>query len=298
MAVIMVSLPAIGGFFLGVLAVLAAEVVLLVYLIRWLGQKSSQLAKSADVSSTQHPLDPSQSLSSIYQKQGILWILEPEKVPEVPSLAEQTRKRDVVVVSPVQKPAKIKDRMLILTEADGSLTKIILKGCHVLAVSATSLPSRKWAKRFPIKVESKTAVLYHGSKVLYVYAETSWEKESWCKALRLASSDDKKRLLWFSKLNEDFRFYLKSLTEGHPSLLKPSVGYNGGLIGKGNQLDEPPSKVRQFFRKLSKKASVATNDEKRIAEKSRVHQDPVSNIKASASAKIANDCVEDSPSVS
>jgi len=67
MVVMMVS--AIVGFFLGVLAVLAVEVGLLVFLIRWLSKKSSQAAKSGAVSSAQHPLDSSQSLFSIYQKQ-------------------------------------------------------------------------------------------------------------------------------------------------------------------------------------------------------------------------------------
>lgn len=294
----MVAVSAIVGFFLGVLAVLGVEVGLFVLLIRWLSKKSSQSAKSGVVSSAQHPLDSSQSLSSIYQKQGVLWVLEPQKVPEVPSSAEQTRKREMVVVTPVRKLAKIKDRMLILTEVDGSLSKIILKGCQVQAVSATSLPTRKWAKRFPMKVESKTAVLYHGSKVLYLFAETSWEKESWCKALRLASSDDKERLRWFSKLNEEFRIYLKALTEGHPSLIKPSVGHHIGVVDKPNHLDDPPSKVRQFFRKISKKASALALDEKRISDKSRVHQDPVSNMKGTVPAKIEDSSVEDSPSVS
>ena len=82
MVVMMVAVSAIVGFFLGVLAVLGVEVGLVVFLIRWLSRKSSQSAKSGVVSSAQHPLDSSQSLSSIYQKQvGLIFI-----VPSNPSL--------------------------------------------------------------------------------------------------------------------------------------------------------------------------------------------------------------------
>lgn len=76
--------------------------------------------------------------------QGFVWVLEPDKHPKVPASAEQTRKKDILEVSPVQKHAEIKDRTLILTEADGSLATIKLKGCLVVAVSATTFPSRKW----------------------------------------------------------------------------------------------------------------------------------------------------------
>jgi len=50
------------------------------------------------------------------------------------------------------------------------------------------------AKRYPIRLESKNSVLYNGSKTCYIYSETSWEKESWCKALRLASCPDRAKL--------------------------------------------------------------------------------------------------------
>ncbi|KAF9663046.1 hypothetical protein SADUNF_Sadunf18G0117500 [Salix dunnii] len=45
----------------------------------------------------------------------------------------------------------------------GSHRAIPLTGCVIEAVSATSLPSRKWAKRFPIKVESKTSPIYNAN---------------------------------------------------------------------------------------------------------------------------------------
>ncbi|KAL5562180.1 hypothetical protein UlMin_031927, partial [Ulmus minor] len=81
------------------------------------------------------------------------------------------------------------------------------------------------AKRFPIKLENKVSAIYKESKTLYIYLETSWEKESWSK--RLASCEDKKQLEWFPKLQKDFQGYLISLNAGYPSFMKPSVGFYG-----------------------------------------------------------------------
>lgn len=287
------------GFVLGSIAVLAVEALLILYAIRRLS-KDNEPAKNGSFSPPQKTFDHSQSLPSAYQKQGVLWILEPEKVPKISASVEQTRKSEIFKVSPVRKLARIQDHTLILTEGDGSLSKIMLKGCEVVAVSATSVPSRKWAKRYPIKLASQTAALYHHSRILYVYAETSLEKESWCRALRLASFDDAERVLWFSKLNEEFQSYLKCLTEGYPSLTKPSMGYLGGSLDKVNRPDDSRSKVRQLWKKISKKKPPSSNDEKRIPDRFRAGQGPVSASsfkKTAIPGKISNACVDDISSV-
>lgn len=137
--------------------------------------------------------------------------------------------------------------------------------------------------------------------MVYIYAETSCEKESWCRALRLASFDDKEKPLWFSKVSEDFRGYLKSLSEGYPFLIKPSMGCQWGPLDKVNRLDDHPSKVRQIWRKLSRRTSLATLDEKRVADTSHVFQDPSSVpiiTKTAIPGKMRNECEEDSFSVS
>ncbi|KAL2553377.1 putative integral membrane protein conserved region [Forsythia ovata] len=220
---------------------------------------------------------------------GAIWVLEPEKVPK-PGLLdkvpkEQKRKKDYLEVIPVQKYAKIKDRCLILTEADGSHVEISLRGCTIAAVSATNLSSRKWAKRYPIKVESKGSVIYKGSKIIYIYLETSWEKESWCKALRLASCDEEK-LKWFTKLNLEFHNYLTSLNAGYPSFMKPSGVLSAEPLDKPIKFDGS-SKVRQFLKKLTKKGSksgveyiasgtsTSGREERKLSEKSRSIQDSV-----------------------
>ncbi|KAJ6960878.1 hypothetical protein NC653_038782 [Populus alba x Populus x berolinensis] len=190
---------------------------------------------------------------------GYVWVLDPDQVlknwPVEKVQKDQKKKKELLEVNPIRKQAKIKDRSLILTDSGGSHRVIPLKGCAIEAVSATSLSSRKWAKRFPIKVESKTSPIYNASKTVFIFLETSWEKESWCKALRLASSDDQEKLNWFIKLNEEFLRYLTSLNTEYPSFMKPSVGFYVEPIDRASRFDGSESKVRLFWKKLAKKAS-------------------------------------------
>jgi hypothetical protein len=83
--------------------------------------------------------------------QGFLWILEPEKIPKptherssIGPPKETKDKKTIVEVFPAKKTAKIKGHSLILSSPDGSHTTIQLLNCTVLAVSASSMPSRKW----------------------------------------------------------------------------------------------------------------------------------------------------------
>ncbi|KAK6148144.1 hypothetical protein DH2020_019056 [Rehmannia glutinosa] len=220
---------------------------------------------------------------------GAIWILEPDKVTKLgledKGPTDQKRKKEIMEVTPVRKYARIRDHYLILMESGGSCVEILLRGCTIVAVSATSLSSRKWAKRYPIKVESKDSAIYKGYKIIYIYLETSWEKESWCKALRLASCDDEDKLVWFSRLGMEFHNYLASLNAGYPQFMKPSAGSNAELIDKSVKLDNSSSKVRQFLKKLARKASktgqdykasgasISGHEERRISEKSRSFQD-------------------------
>ncbi|KAK4428214.1 Nucleus-vacuole junction protein 2 [Sesamum alatum] len=280
------ALLLLSAFITGVLTVLVLEAVGIWILIRRLTRKLEReeiKSKAATSFSSSGDLNP-----SLYEKQGALWVLEPDKVPKsgledkVPT--EQRRRKEILEVTPVRKYARIRDHYLILLESDGSCVQILLKGCTVVAVSGTSLASKKWAKKFPIKVESKDS-LYKGCKIIYIYLETSWEKESWCKALRLASCDDEEKIAWFSKLSMEFHYYLASLNAGYPSFMKPSVGSNAELVDKSVKIDNSSSKVRQLLKKLTKKASksaqdnkasgasVSRNEERKISLKSRSFQD-------------------------
>jgi hypothetical protein len=119
------------------------------------------------------------------------------------------------------------------------------------------------AKRYPIKLESKESDICRGSKVCYVYADTSWEKESWCKALRLASTTDKDKLKSHEMLTQEFRSYMSSLKAGYPSFLGPSTLSSQEHVLVDNTVkNDGPSKLRGFLKRLvGKKASAKASQE-------------------------------------
>ncbi|CAH9056610.1 unnamed protein product [Cuscuta epithymum] len=246
-------------FVLGALTVVGAEAVGLVILIRWLNRRvAHEVARSRIPRnlSSRGNVDP-----SLYNKQGFVWVLDAENIPRASpmekALRQQKVKKEILEVTPVKKHAKLNQHSLVLAESDASYTEIELKGCTIAAVSATDLSSRKWAKRYPIKVESKSSAIYKGSKTIYLYNETSWEKESWCKALYLASCEDAEKLKWFIKLNIEFQNYVMSLNAVYPSSFMKSFPRMSieRIDNKSNKPDVSSSKVRNFLRKLSKKTS-------------------------------------------
>ncbi|CAN7087808.1 unnamed protein product [Brassica oleracea var. botrytis] len=258
----------VTGFLLGLLAVVAAEVAAFLYLVKRLNRKQESSSDPTSKGSDPPPLEP---IDFNLNKQGVIWVLEldeslKEKLPKEPK-----KKINHLEVHPVRKFARIKDHKLILTDTDSNKTVITLKGCSVEAVSGSQLPTRKWAKRFPIQVESKTSDLYKGNRVFYIYLETSWEKESWCKALRLAASNDQERFIWSTKLKDEFRSYMASLNAAYPSFMKPSAGFSFESLDKGVKIDGPSSKVRLFWKKFSKKCST------KVTASTRPYQDSHSN---------------------
>ncbi|XP_059300038.1 uncharacterized protein LOC132052490 [Lycium ferocissimum] len=273
-------------FVLGAVTVLVLEAVGVVLLIQWLNRR---VAREVDKAKPDGSLSSTRDFDfSLYQKQGIVWVLESERIPKAlpvdKALTQQKAKKEILEITPTQKFAQIKDHHLVLTESDGSHVEIPLKGCTIAAVSASSLSSRKWAKRYPIKIESKASTLYGGSRILYIYLDTCWEKEAWCKSLRLASCKDKEKLKWFAKLNVEFQNYLVSLNAGYPSFMKPYSSVGVDLGDKSIKLDGS-SKVRQFLKKLAKKASksgpenkgssisTSDHDERKISERAQSFQD-------------------------
>lgn len=120
------------------------------------------------------------------------------------------------------------------------------------------------AKKYPIRVQSIEKNIYNGSKFCYLYLETSWEKEAWCKALRLASCSTKEKINWYAQLSEEFHCYLASLSSVYPLLFKPSaVPSDLEAINNTNKVtDGNPSKFRHFFKKITKKASKSSSEQK------------------------------------
>uniref|UniRef100_A0A8R7UVV3 PH domain-containing protein n=1 Tax=Triticum urartu TaxID=4572 RepID=A0A8R7UVV3_TRIUA len=140
-------------------------------------------------------------------------------------------------------------------------------------------------KRYPIKVESQESEIYNGSKVCFLYAETSWEKESWCKALRLAATADKEKLNWHAKLSKEFGNYISSLNSEYPCFLKPTaMSAEDHEVMDSETKTDGSSKVRLFLKKLAKKASTkvpvegktsaasSTQGERKMLDKLRSYQ--------------------------
>lgn len=265
------------GVLLGAFAVIGLEFAILYLAIERLRCQSKVTNDSDEKRVADVECD--QSLSSILSKQGIVWLLEPDKIPKLDSDDTSTKgskdmnnKKNIVEVCPAKKYARIKDQYLILSDTEGSNRTIDLSDCTIVAVSASDLSTRKWAKRYPVMLESQTSVLYNGNKSCYLYFETSWEKETWCKALHIASCPDKSKLNWFAKLNGEFHTYLMSLSTGYPSFLKPPTVVDG-VPDKTSRMDVPSSKVRGFLKKLAKKASKSGNESRFASVTSGVHNE-------------------------
>ncbi|CAI8603183.1 unnamed protein product [Vicia faba] len=163
------------GFGFGVVAVVAVQALALLWIIKRLRRSDELHVEQAQLETESNQLDHQQSLHFASHKQGVVWVLESGKIPKEP------KRKGLLEVSPIKLYGTIKGESLILRKPDGlqSHSTIELKSCTVQAVSASNLSSKKWAKKFPIKVENKTSAIYNGSKTLYLYLETSWEKEAW-----------------------------------------------------------------------------------------------------------------------
>ncbi|KRH34290.1 hypothetical protein GLYMA_10G174700v4 [Glycine max] len=162
---------------------------------------------------------------------------------------------------------------------------------------------------FPIKVENTNSVIYNGNKTIYIYLDTSWEKEAWCKALYLASCDQKEKIKWFTQLDEEFHTYLTSLNAVYHSFMKPSVESSVEVIERASKPDGSSSKVRQFFKKVARRTSrvglenistwtsLSGNEEKKNTEKLRACQDAILGTgflkTASTSKPLKNSMVDD-----
>ncbi|KAG8073005.1 hypothetical protein GUJ93_ZPchr0006g44829 [Zizania palustris] len=142
------ALAFLFGFFLGLLALASVEVAALLYLVRRLRRRGAAPPPAPTPDADQLPGER----PFPYEKQGVLWILEPEKTPKVNNERssiggpkEVKDKKNIVEVFPAKKLAKIKEHSLTLSGPDGSRTTIELLNCTVFAVSASSMSSRKWS---------------------------------------------------------------------------------------------------------------------------------------------------------
>ncbi|KAG2614442.1 hypothetical protein PVAP13_4KG363901 [Panicum virgatum] len=275
------------GFLLGVLSLAIAEGAALLWAIRRLTRRPSRDTATIPV----HPPPPPE-----LKRQGFLWMLGQEKIPKVSTTNRPSNgasqgikeKKTIVEVFPVKTLAQLEGHSLTLSAPDGSQQTIHLLNCTVVAVSASNLPSRKWAKRYPIKLESKESEICRGSKVCYLYADTSWEKESWCKAIRLASTTDKDKLKFHAMLAEEFRGYISSLNAGYPCFLKPSMLFGQEHVLVDNTVKtDGSSKVRGFLKRLKKKSTIKASLES-TPSKQDIKQPSTPSSSASSNSQLSD----------
>ncbi|CAA7403401.1 unnamed protein product [Spirodela intermedia] len=310
-------LALVVGILIGVFAILAVEAVaLLAVLVRLVRKKKG--APRVPGASGDDDLDGETLLGCDYRKKGIVWVLEPERIPRITDesslkvLKEQKAKKRIVEVSPSRKYAKIFDHSLSLMDVDGCQEEatVQLTDCMILAVSGSDLPSKKWAKRYPIKVEGKRSAIYNGSQTFYLYLETSWEKEAWCKALRQASCPDTEKR--YAKLRKDFSNYVLPLQAAENQLFIKASELFGEVTEKTSRAGaDSSSKVRQFLKKIAKKASKSVAENKasmvsfsngasRVGEKSFLIGDvslPLSTTEAASLEKNSSSSSENSSQV-
>nr|CAB3471541.1 unnamed protein product [Digitaria exilis] len=147
------------GFLLGLLTLAIAEGAALLWAIRSLTRHRSS---PSDSGAPPLPVDPPPPPADLKRRQGFLWMLEQDKMPK--ASIKSNGKKAIVEVFPVKVLAKLEGHSLTLSAPDGSHNTIHLLDCTVVAVSASNLPSRKWAKRYPIKLERKESQISKGGK--------------------------------------------------------------------------------------------------------------------------------------
>ncbi|CAN6463322.1 unnamed protein product [Victoria cruziana] len=240
----------------GAATVLIVEAAVFLYALNRLSRRRKPDLHVQEETDSVHDLASDHWIASLLSKKGVIWVLEPDKVPKVhlSESSQQKSKKEVFDVAPARRLARIDGQTLILIDADGGQSSIQLDGCTVAAVSATKLPTRKWAKRYPIKLENKNSVVYNGSTICYIYVETSWEKESWCRALYIASCMGKRKLRWYMQMSQEFRQYVTALNAQYPFFSKPCTAAFTEPADRSQRIDGS-SKVRLFLKKLAKKAT-------------------------------------------
>ncbi|XP_024519532.1 testis-expressed protein 2 [Selaginella moellendorffii] len=246
----------IASFLLGALALGVVEIAVLWYLFV---HKPRHRHKAAAAILPSFSMEADPNSPSKISIEGEIWVasVSPFQVENANSskLLPKDRKQKKATeqkneISVSLKFAKLQDRTLILTGSDGAVSSIQLQGCSVLAVSSTAAETRKWAKKYPIKVEHSSRTLL-GTTVCLLYFKTGWEKETWCEALRAAARKDYGPDDWYSKLKHEFAEYVTGLKKNYPEVFKA-----GSSSSKNFRGSAPATKKSMSWKRLLKKKKV------------------------------------------
>ncbi|BBM97829.1 hypothetical protein MPTK1_1g08670 [Marchantia polymorpha subsp. ruderalis] len=165
--------------------------------------------------------------------------------------------RDYTQITPVFRRAKLHGTILHLS-GPGAPTgeHVRLEGCVVLAVSGSTEPTRKWAKKFPLKVHHASREVYKGSHDCLLYLDTGWEKEKWCEALRAAAKPQSNEGDPFFKQKKEYKEYLLRVENQFPFFSLANSGRLAYVVDdrmkalKGEPNSSSLKKSRQLWKKF------------------------------------------------
>ncbi|KAL2650383.1 hypothetical protein R1flu_018511 [Riccia fluitans] len=178
--------------------------------------------------------------------------------------------KDYILITPVFRKAKLQGTILELTNS-GTSEHIRLEGCSVLSVSGATEATRKWAKKFPIKVHHPTREVYGGSHDCLLYLDTGWEKEKWCEVLRAAARPQNSTGDWFYNLKKEYREYLQRVESQFPFFSRINSGKLAYVAEdrtkaiKGEQNSSSMKKSRLIWKRLTRR-SMRSNRENKSSE--------------------------------
>ncbi|KAG6549716.1 hypothetical protein Mapa_008696 [Marchantia paleacea] len=177
--------------------------------------------------------------------------------------------RDYTQITPVFRKAKLHGTILQLS-GPGVPTgeHVRLEGCAVLAVSGSTEPTRKWAKKFPLKVHHASREVYGGSHDCLLYLDTGWEKEKWCEALRAAAKPQSNEGDPFFKQKKEYKEYLLRVENQFPFFSLANSGRLAYVADdrmkalKGEQNSSSMKKPRLLWKKLIRRNVKNARDSK------------------------------------
>ncbi|KAL3701313.1 hypothetical protein R1sor_019335 [Riccia sorocarpa] len=278
-----------SAFISGVLAILLIEAVVLMFVVMRSVEKklrpSVPHTSSISVQSLENRLDiqlkggvwitalPTGDIKKMYTKRekAVREKLAKEERSEAEKGGSNTKKRDLLkdytLISPVFRKAKLQGNILHLSNS-GTSEHIRLEGCSILSVSGSMEATRKWAKKYPIKVHHPTREVYGGSHNCLLYLDTGWEKEKWCEVLRAAARPENSTGDWFYKLKKEYRDYLQRVEEQFPFFSRVNsgklayIGEDRTRYVKGELNSSTTKKSRLIWKRLTRRSMKSNRDNK------------------------------------
>ncbi|KAI5072707.1 hypothetical protein GOP47_0013109 [Adiantum capillus-veneris] len=166
---------------------------------------------------------------------------------------------DCIEIYPSRRHAQLQNNVLTLVAEDGCEERIDLRGCSVQSVSGGKEMARKWAKKYPIQLESFNQHLLVKSSVCLLYFETSWEKETWCQVLRAAAGWSTEKGNWYVDQKREFHDYCSRVDKAYPTFAKFAGVKSKHLEDdKAGKLDKNMaaalSRRQRIWRRITKKS--------------------------------------------